>query len=215
MPKGRAATVQPENEWFTTEEVEAFFRQYPRGFSCVIGRRFPGTMRLAKAAGMDDDEVESECLLAIATARRKFDRRRSERFSTYAVYWMRSKVSAEAKTRLRQCRTTVDGRRAISGDQDIGGGDTLFDLVAIEKQSRGEHDADLIDIIRTQLLALPSPLREIVELRNGLKSRTPMTLEEVAILRGVTKERIRQIENAAYERIRLPLQLALSKGGYL
>jgi RNA polymerase sigma factor (sigma-70 family) len=215
MPKGRAAKVLPRNKWYTDEEVETFFRRYPNGFSCVLWARYPGLMRLAKSVGMDPDEVESECNLGIAVARQKFDRSKSEQFSTYAVIWMRAKVSHAARSRLRQRRTTADGRLPVSGDQDIGDGATLFDMVAAEKRSPGGPDADLALIIQGLLPTLPSLYREIVEMRNGLNGKKQMTLNEIGELRGVTHERIRQMEIAAYDRIRLPLQLALSKGGYL
>jgi len=44
--------------------------------------------------------------------------------------------------------------------------------------------------------------RKVIELRNGLSGYNPMTLEKLAVELGVTRERIRQIEAKAHERIR-------------
>jgi DNA-directed RNA polymerase sigma subunit (sigma70/sigma32) len=61
-----------------------------------------------------------------------------------------------------------------------------------------ENRADLSDVERT-----------VIEHRFGLESgelEKPMTLEQVGQIIGVTKERVRQIQNKAMEKIRLQLE---------
>jgi RNA polymerase primary sigma factor len=48
--------------------------------------------------------------------------------------------------------------------------------------------------------------RQILLLRNGLEDGLPKTLEEIATMQGVSKERIRQIESKALEKINLVLK---------
>ncbi len=46
--------------------------------------------------------------------------------------------------------------------------------------------------------------REIIELRFGLNGRFPMSLKEIGELYNLTKERIRQIEKKALDRLKAP-----------
>ena len=55
------------------------------------------------------------------------------------------------------------------------------------------------------LNALPDRERQVIELRYGLTGQQPLTLEEVGRAFGVTRERIRQIENNTLKKLqRLP-----------
>jgi RNA polymerase primary sigma factor len=54
------------------------------------------------------------------------------------------------------------------------------------------------------MASLPEREREILELRYGFKDGTAYTLEEIGRMKGVTRERIRQIESYALSRLRHP-----------
>jgi RNA polymerase primary sigma factor len=49
--------------------------------------------------------------------------------------------------------------------------------------------------VRYALDVLPERERQVIEMRYGLSGGQPRTLEEVGAAFGVTRERIRQIEN--------------------
>ena len=68
----------------------------------------------------------------------------------------------------------------------------------------GEHaDARLLrERINEVLRSLAPREREVIELRFGLKDGTPRTLDEVARQYGITRERIRQIENQGLKKLR-------------
>jgi RNA polymerase primary sigma factor len=51
------------------------------------------------------------------------------------------------------------------------------------------------------LSALPDRERRVIELRYGLDGAQPRTLEEVGQAFGVTRERIRQIENNTLKKL--------------
>ncbi len=77
---------------------------------------------------------------------------------------------------------------------------TAFEKDAAEEVRRivMENRAELSDVERT-----------VIEHRFGLESgelEKPMTLEQVGQIIGVTKERVRQIQNKAMEKIRLQLE---------
>jgi RNA polymerase primary sigma factor len=57
--------------------------------------------------------------------------------------------------------------------------------------------------VRKALEALPEREREVIEMRFGLKGHEARTLEEVGRAFGVTRERIRQIENTTLKKLEL------------
>ena len=56
--------------------------------------------------------------------------------------------------------------------------------------------------IQRALDALPERERQVIELRYGLRGHEPLTLEEVGRAFGVTRERIRQIENNTLKKLK-------------
>jgi len=49
---------------------------------------------------------------------------------------------------------------------------------------------------------LPERERQVIELRYGLRGHEPLTLEEVGRAFGVTRERVRQIENNTLKKLK-------------
>jgi len=64
--------------------------------------------------------------------------------------------------------------------------------------NRIEYDKELVLARRP----LAGRQREVVELRYGTSAKPPMTLLEAGFALGVSRERIRQIEGEALERLR-------------
>ncbi|MEK7117128.1 MAG: sigma-70 family RNA polymerase sigma factor [Patescibacteria group bacterium] len=90
------------------------------------------------------------------------------------------------------------------GDEDDSKS-TLSDFVADEKITAPDQDSNR-RIIRDQLAEiladLPPKEKKIIEMRNGLVDGIYHTLEDVGKEFGVTRERIRQIEAKALEKMR-------------
>ena len=85
-------------------------------------------------------------------------------------------------------RITRGGRRADAGAERLA-----------------EHDERCAE--------LPARERQVIELRYGLRGHEPLTLEEVGRAFGVTRERIRQIEVKAFEKLQARMrELARGKG---
>jgi RNA polymerase primary sigma factor len=57
--------------------------------------------------------------------------------------------------------------------------------------------------VRKALDVLPEREREVIEMRFGLRGHEARTLEEVGRAFGVTRERIRQIENTTLKKLEL------------
>ncbi|MCK5021624.1 MAG: sigma-70 family RNA polymerase sigma factor [Candidatus Pacebacteria bacterium] len=102
-------------------------------------------------------------------------------------------------------RKIVSLENPISGDGDNDGKSTIEDFVADETIVSPEKDSSkriLNDQIKDILGDLSSKERKILEMRSGIEDGINHTLEEVGKEFGVTRERIRQIEAKAYEKIR-------------
>jgi len=103
----------------------------------------------------------------------------------------------------------VVGRHPVSLHEPVGGdGERALEDFLSDHQTPnpGEHvDARLLkDRIIEVLKSLAPREREVIELRFGLKDGTAKTLDEVARLYGITRERIRQIEARGLLKLRQP-----------
>jgi len=92
------------------------------------------------------------------------------------------------------------------GDDGDDGKSTLGDFVADDKILSPDQDSSrriLGDQVKEILSDLSLKERKILEMRHGLTDGITHTLEEVGKEFGVTRERIRQIEAKAHEKIRV------------
>ena len=100
-------------------------------------------------------------------------------------------------------------RQPVSLDQPIGESDEggYGDFVKDHREDdplKGVNQQSLSDSIGRVLQQLPYREREIIRLRFGLTDGYSYTLEEVGTIFSVTRERVRQIEAKAVEKLRQP-----------
>ena len=91
------------------------------------------------------------------------------------------------------------------GDEGDDGKSKLGDFLADEKILSPDQDSSrriVSDQVKEILNDLPPKERKILEMRHGLLDGYTHTLEEVGKVFGVTRERIRQIEAKAHEKVR-------------
>lgn len=91
------------------------------------------------------------------------------------------------------------------GDDGDDGKSKLGDFLADDKILSPDQDSSrriVSDQVKEILGDLPPKERKILEMRHGLSDGYTHTLEEVGKVFGVTRERIRQIEAKAHEKIR-------------
>lgn len=91
------------------------------------------------------------------------------------------------------------------GDDSDDGKSTLGDFIADDKILSPDQESSrriLSDQVKEILSELSEKERQILEMRHGLIDGITHTLEEVGQQFGVTRERIRQIEAKAHEKIR-------------
>jgi RNA polymerase primary sigma factor len=106
----------------------------------------------------------------------------------------------EVKDIQRLAQLPISLEKPIGEEEDSELGDFVEDEtadspfeLAIENLRR--------ENVRTALDALPEREREVIEMRFGLKGHEARTLEEVGRAFGVTRERIRQIENTTLKKL--------------
>jgi RNA polymerase primary sigma factor len=101
-------------------------------------------------------------------------------------------------------QATVSLESPVGEDGDDGKS-KLGDFLADEKILSPDQESSrriISDQVREILNDLPPKERKILEMRHGLLDGYTHTLEEVGKVFGVTRERIRQIEAKAHEKIR-------------
>ncbi len=96
-------------------------------------------------------------------------------------------------------------------DEPLGSDDesqTIGDTVSVDDDGQSPVEVvqkrQLIAAISSELEHLPERDRRILDKRFGISSGEPQTLDEVAKQEGVTRERIRQIEQKTLARLRHP-----------
>lgn len=151
---------------------------------------------------VDFADLVSEGNMALLRAVDKFDCARGFKFSTYACRAILKAFSRQGmKLSKHRQRFPTDFDPKLERSNFLENKRDQLEKDAAEEVRRivVENRADLSDIERT-----------IIEHRFGLEGRNdderPMTLEQIGQIIGVTKERVRQIQNKALEKIRIELE---------
>lgn len=113
-------------------------------------------------------------------------------------------TSVERVKKIEQAAAfTTSLERPLSDDEDDTLGDFIADMSAQSPVREALH-ARLRDELRAALTELDPREREILELRYGLLDGHPRTLKEVASQFEITRERVRQLELKALEKLKYP-----------
>jgi len=149
---------------------------------------------------VDFAEVVSEGNMALIRAVDKFNVDRGFKFSTYAC---RAILKAFSRTALKSNRHKM--RFPVEFEPDMEKSDW-------QDRRRDAVEEDCIDelkaIVERNLADLSNVEETVIRRRFNWQQHEdhPLTLEEVGQIIGVTKERVRQIQNKAMEKIRLQLE---------
>lgn len=104
---------------------------------------------------------------------------------------------------ISQAITSLDIPVDDDGETSIG--DLIADHSAENPLANLMREANL-QIVETVLNTLSSKEADVLRMRFGINADKPMTLEEVGKHYGVTRERIRQVENKAIRKLRNPIR---------
>jgi RNA polymerase primary sigma factor len=109
-------------------------------------------------------------------------------------------TTEEVREILRMSQLPISLEKPIGEEEDSSLGDFVEDEAAESPYDTAQLMLRREDVVNA-LSALPRREREVIELRYGLLGGEPRTLEEVGRAFGVTRERIRQIENNTLKKL--------------
>ncbi|MDX2016986.1 MAG: sigma-70 family RNA polymerase sigma factor [Planctomycetota bacterium] len=186
------------------EEILKWYRIADRIREQIAETNLALVLAMAKRTRMsevDFADLVSEGNMALLRAVDKFDAGRGYKFSTYAC-------RAILKAFSRQGMKLSKYRQRFPTDFD-----PKLERSNFLETKRASFEKDAADEVKRIVLEnrceLSDVERTVIEHRFGLESgelEKPMTLEQVGQIIGVTKERVRQIQNKAMEKIRLHLE---------
>lgn len=195
-------TRQPSPE--QASEILNWYRIADRIREQIAETNLALVLAMAKRTRMsevDFADLVSEGNMALLRAVDKFDAGRGYKFSTYACRAILKAFSRQGMklSKYRQ-RFPTDFDPKLERSNFLETKRSTFERDAADEVKRIvlDNKADLTDVERT-----------VIEHRFGLESgelEKPMTLEQVGQIIGVTKERVRQIQNKAMEKIRMQLE---------
>ncbi len=175
--------------------------------SVIVRINLPLVMAMAKRTrltNVDYNEMISEGNMALLRSVEKFDCSRGFKFSTYscrAILKSFSRVAMRLSRYRGRFPTEFDPTMERSDYLDKKRVVVIEDCVDELKQILIENHADLSDVERTVIkerFAIGKPAID--------QANMPKTLEQVGHIIGVTKERVRQIQNNALKKIRSALE---------
>ena len=150
---------------------------------------------------VDFADLVSEGNMALLRAVDKFDAGRGFKFSTYAcraILKAFSRQGMKLSKHRQRLPTDFDPKLEKSDYLETRRADFERDAADEVKRIFMDNRAELSDIERT-----------VIDYRFGIQTEAkekPMTLEQIGQIIGVTKERVRQIQNKALEKIKIELE---------
>ncbi len=175
--------------------------------SVIVRLNMPLVLAMAKRTrltNIDFSEMISEGNMALLRSVEKFDCSRGYKFSTYSC---RAILKAFSRVAMRASR--YRGQFPMEFDPAMERSDY------IEKQREGVEEncvGELKDILIANRAGLTDVECTVIRERFALgrtetgEHPAPKTLEQVGYVIGVTKERVRQIQNNALKKIRITLE---------
>jgi RNA polymerase primary sigma factor len=164
-------------------------------------------IRQAVQRGVANKSREIRIPVHIVEREQRIARAERELTMTLGRHPTDEEVAERAKLRVDQVREVREAARAVTSlDRPMGedNGGTFQELVAGESASPEREVTVSLDqtILRHAVSELPEREQEVVKLRYGLNGdRAPASLEEVGRRLGLTRERVRQLEADALERL--------------
>lgn len=194
--------------------VEEYAREYPEPIA-TLRSCWPQMWLMAQAAGLPDDDIHSAGWEGVVRAAQLFDPGRGVPFSSYASQWIRGYVGCACREserwRARRTGHLVYGDQKGGNEPNAG---SMWDVLGVSDPTNPAGDPDefdRLDALKARvadvLRFLTPRYRRILELRFGMDGGPARTLEEVGVILGVTRERVRQLEAMALARVAVPLQV--------
>jgi RNA polymerase primary sigma factor len=138
-------------------------------------------------------ELVSDGNMSLICAVEKFDFARGSKFSTYASWAI-----------IKNFARTIPEEKSRR-DRFVTGHEEMFEAAADHRYDEHEYESDHRrnqEAVQGMLGQLDDRERQILVSRYGLGGANELTLERLGRELGVTKQRVRQIESRAHEKLR-------------
>ncbi|MDP4178043.1 MAG: sigma-70 family RNA polymerase sigma factor [Bacillota bacterium] len=160
---------------------------------------------------IDKDDLVQEGFMGLMAAANKYDfnNEKKAKFITYAVFWINQKISRFVNTRCTSEEISLNAPTSDDEDNEILDyiEDVYYSFENIEEKLYIQQPhAELDQVMKENLTLLE---RQILELNYGWKNNKVMALQDVGQIFDMSKERTRQIERRACNKLRR------SKWGYI
>lgn len=187
----------------TAVELIDWYRRQQQTHSKIVAGNMGLVLAMAKRVnypGVEFCDLISEGSMALLRSTDKFDCGRGFKFSTYACRAILKSFSRVAKQSYRYRQ-----RFPVQLEVDM----VKDDSIQVLRQETHEEWTDEVSLVVNKNLADLSGIeRSVVRLRFSLgnEQSKPLTLKQVGDKLGLTKERIRQIQNNALGKLRTTTQ---------
>lgn len=200
-PLSREEEGYLSKEWLTKKDINARNKLVEANLKFVanIARNYKGL-------GLSYSDLIQEGNAGLFKAVDKFDPDKGYKFISYAVNWIRQSIleALNKKNSLKSaelpnetCDDVLDDKKDLTIN-DISLDDVYLDLSDDERR----REKDICDVAKFLLTGLTSREKYIVCQYNGINEKKPKTLEEIGNNLGITKERVRQINEKAMKKLR-------------
>lgn len=164
------------------------------GLATYFAQRFYST-------GMELEDLVQEGMVGLMDAANRFDPRRGIKFSTYAAWHIRKAIMDAIRNKNDMVRTPRRHQAKACFELDTSWDAADPTESPVDALARREE----VSAIQKCIKMLPHRDAIVIRLRHGVNVEK-MTLSEVGRILDVSRERVRQIQNAAEEKLRLLLQ---------
>ncbi|MCA1842039.1 MAG: sigma-70 family RNA polymerase sigma factor [Actinobacteria bacterium] len=192
-----------EQHWSVDEDRISDGREAARlleldclGLVALVARRY-------RNRGVDLEDLVQEGWFGVRRAVELWDYRRGFRLSTYAAWWVRHAMERAVSHQGRTIRLPRSLVRRVSDVVTTVPLDFAFTEVTASV-AVGDHleQEELAAAVNHALAGLGHREREVVQRRFGFHTDLLETLECIGCDVGVTRERVRQIESSALQKLR-------------